>query len=147
MPIAELEILGSLFTTISTAGVTGTDPATGSSRAVTFYNMPVPDAAYPYVRITITDTTNIETEPMNFGFVPTVKSIMVMVDSFSDYEPESFSIGSQLQTLVQHLQLNTTNFNGNTWLKSVTYFDDNMTTPDRVERRATLRVECRVQPN
>ena len=147
-PIAETELVQFVLSVINDAGVTGISAVDGVTPvAIGVYSQPIENAALPYVRVGFTDTLNIGDEPMNYDYVPTAKTIHLMLDVFSDYNNviSTLSIGSQLQTLLQHTEVTTTHLHGNTWLKSVDYFTDNETNPDRALSRASLRIECRVQ--
>jgi len=143
--IAELEILGWVVSALKAANITGLNPNTGNSRTVAVYNEVKQNAFVPYVRVSFTDTLNIETEPMDYAFVPTAKAINLIVNVFSDYSPEALNIASQIQTVLQHTEVTTTNYHGNTWFKSCDFYDDN-SNPDRLLRCAALRIECRIEP-
>jgi hypothetical protein len=145
--IPELELLAYIYSTVTAANIMGIDQATQNPIAIGVYNDVVQDPALPYVRIGYTDTLNIADEPFDYTTQPTAKSMHFMLDVFSDYTPSTLSIGSQLQTLLQHVEITTANFHGSTWLKSCDYFTDNTTNPARVLRRASLRIECRVEPS
>ncbi len=146
MNIPELEVLAFVVAALKAANITGINPSTGNSRTVAIFNQVKQDAFVPYLRCTLTDTLNLDTEPYSYSFVPTAKTIHVMVDSFSDYEPESFSLAAQIQAALQHQEITTTNYHGSTWLTASDYFVDNITNPDRIVRRASIRIEARVEP-
>ena len=124
----------------------GINPLTGAARALTIHNQVTQNQAVPYVRITLTDLVPMDDEPFNYGYVPTAKSIFLLVDAFSDYEPEVFNISARLQALLGHYEITTTTYHGSTWLQSVDYFTDNTSDVDRVYRRASLRVRCNLEP-
>jgi hypothetical protein len=83
---------------------------------------------------------NIDDEPMEYSFVPTAQRLGLLIDVFSDYEPESYAIAAQVKAALQHTEVTTTNYHGSTWLKSIDYFVDNTSNPDRVIRRASIRI-------
>jgi hypothetical protein len=126
---------------------TATSPTTGAARTLVIYNQPVPTAAVPYVRISLTDSRNIVDETYDLTTQPTAKNINLLVDVFDEYEPSCYAISDRLEALLQHAAINTTHFNGSSWLTGTTYFTENETDPDRVYRRASLRVRINLQPN
>jgi len=126
---------------------TGLNPASGAARAVAIYNRVAPDAAVPYVRFHLTDSLPIDDEPFDVDSAPEAHQIGVMVNVFSDYEPEVLKIAARCRDLLKHSAITTANFNGSSWLGPIDYFTDNLSEPDRVFRRASMRVGCRLQPN
>ena len=146
MPIPETEILAWVVTTLKAASITGINPNTGNSRTVAVYNQVKQDAFVPYIRVSFTDTLNLEDEPFGYTFVPTAKTINLLVNVFSDYEPEVLTIASQIQTALQHAEITTINYHGSTWFKSCDFYVDNTASPDRLLRCAGIRIETRVEP-
>ncbi len=126
---------------------TATNPTTGTVRSLAIYNQPVPNASVPYIRITLTDTRNIADETYDLTTQPTTKNVNMLVDIFDEYEPSCYGISSRLQVLLEHAAINTTNFNGSSWLTSTTYFTENQSDPDRVYSRGSLRLRINLQPN
>ena len=140
----EKELLAAIWSTLNgdteLKTSTGINPGTGAARAVAIYNQPVENAPVPYVRFTIDSTRNVEGEPFEYSYTPSAKAVGFMLDVFSDYEPEVLAISTRLQALLQHKEITTTHFHGSTWLTNVVYFVDNLSNPDRLYRRANLRL-------
>ena len=145
----ELELLGAVYSLLNGDSTlknsTGINPLTGAARALTIHNQVVQNQAVPYVRITLTDSVPIDSEPFGYGYVPTAKSIFLLVDAFSDWEPECFAISARLQTLLGHYEITTATYHGSTWIQSVTYFTDNTSDTEHIYRRASLRVRCNLE--
>jgi hypothetical protein len=146
----EREIRGFIFAVLNDdtelTTQTGIDKSSGDPRPVTIYNEVTQDAQVPYVRVTLTDTRAIEDEPFGYDFVPTANAGMLLVDVFSDFETEMFNIAARLKVLLQHKEITTAHYHGSTWFKSADFFVDNTTNPDRVLRRASIRVQANVEP-
>src|SRR4051812_11752936 len=127
MPVnnPELELLGAIYSTISTA-ITGGSviglTLAGGTIAPGLYNQVSQDAVFPYIRITLTDTRLVDDEPYEYGGTAHAHRLMFMVDAFSDYEPCTFQLSGQLQALLHNLEITTTNFHGSSWLQSSDYF-------------------------
>jgi hypothetical protein len=144
--IPETESLAFVVSLLQRSSITGLDQATGQSVAVAVYNQVSQDAPVPYIRVGVTDTVNLEDEPFGTEFTPTAKTLHLMIDVFTEYEPSTLVIAAKVQALLQHITVTTDHFHGSTWLNSCDYFIENTGSPDRVLRRASIRIQIRLEP-
>lgn len=145
----ELQTLGAVNTLLqadtelTTQG--GINPATGAPRAVKIYNQPVPNAKVPYVRLSLTDLLPLTPETHNVGTLDSY-SIFILVDVFSEYEPEVWKIVGLIKGLIGDAELTTADYHGFIRFENGQFFVDNITVPDFVFRRASLRFRCNMAP-
>lgn len=151
MPSPENELLAAIYSALSgdaTLLASGIDPATGTARSLTgVYNKPAEDAVTPYVRITLTDSIPLNTEAYGFTDQPTERTISLLVNAISEYEPETLSIANRLQELLRNRQVATANFSGGTWVTDCAFYIDNQSFPNRLYNIAALRVRCNMEPS
>ena len=140
------ELQDTLLIALDGASLQGVDPADGSARSVLITSEVTPNQPYPYVRLTVTDSSNMEEEPFDYTFVPTAVKIMFNIDVFSDNMEEQYSLADQVRVLLQHHEITTDSYHGNSWFNSDKLFEDNITDPDRVEYRASARFQARLEP-
>jgi hypothetical protein len=141
--------INSALTGDTTLLASGINPASGASRAVAIYGQPEPEAAFPYVRMQLSDTLPLEgeqAEPHGFVNPPYAEELYLMLSVFSEYEPETRKIAARLKYLLNGYQIVTANYQGWTWINSCVYFAENVVDPDRVVRRANVRVRCILEP-
>ncbi len=146
MASSKNELQSTLIAALNGASLQGINPADGTSRAVAVYSEVTPNAPFPYVRLTITDSSNLEDEPFDYTFVPTAVKIMFTINAFSDNMPERDSLADQVRTLFQHREITTDTYHGNTWFNSDKLYEDNITDPDRVEYLSSARFQARLEP-
>jgi hypothetical protein len=146
---AEQELTGYIYNLLSTDSTltasTGIDPATFTARAVTVFNEVKQDQPMPYVRLTLSDTVLMDSEPYEDGYVPTAKTISLTVTAFAPEEYECLAISGRLQTLLQHREITTASYHGSSWLTAVDMREDR-SNPDNVYRMAVLRVRVNLTP-
>ena len=145
---AKVELLTAVYSLLSTDAQllnSGINPQTGASRTVAIYNQVTPNAVMPYVRITLTDAITLTDETFDYAS-PTVQTISLAVDTFSDYEKECFTIADRLEVLLNNVPFTSAHYQGYTWHRGSTFFADNQTTPDKVIRRGNMRMRANVEP-
>lgn len=143
----EVELLTAVYSLLSVNAdllASGINPVSGSGRTVAVFNQVAQNAPVPYVRITLTDTVPLQDEPYSY-VAPTARTLSMLVDVFSDYEKEVFNIASCLESVLENHQFTTTHYNGSVWPTGTTFFTDNTTNPDRVLRRASMRLRANLQ--
>lgn len=120
----------------------GIDPHTGNARAVAILNQVSQNQRFPYVRVTLSDEIPLSEETHGEPQAGEVHhdTLFLAIDVFSDHEPEVWSITARLKDLLRHAKLSGSGFVGYTWLDSVDYFTDNQSDPNKIIRRASMRV-------
>ena len=146
---AENEIVAEIYSVLTGDDTlmndSGIDPETGLAREIQVYGQPTESAQLPYVRITLTDALPLDEEGFQIT-TPVAGIIGLLVNVFSDWEPEVRSIAARLRYLLGEHAVSTTGFKGWTRLESTDYYDDNLSDPDHVIRSAALRVRCILEP-
>lgn len=146
------ELIANVYSALSgdaTLLASGINPASGASRTVTVVGQGKQSDVLPLVRITLTDSALLEPDaiPHDFSTQPEAERVMLLVNVFSDYEPECRAVAHRVHELLRHRQITTTNFTGFTWADSSTFYADGVSFPDRIVRVCALRVSCRMEPS
>lgn len=125
----------------------GINPQTGAGRSVRVVGQGAQADALPIVRVTLTDSQLLEPEaiPHDYSTQPTAERVMLLVNVFSDFEPETRKIADRVKYLLRHKQVNVSGAVGFTWLDSATFYTDNVSFPDRVLRVCAIRVRCTLE--
>lgn len=126
----------------------GINPATGAARSVRVVGQGRQGDDLPLVRVTLDSAGLLEPDaiPHDDTTQPTAERVMLLVNVFSDFEPETRKIVDRAKTLLRHYPFETGAIKGYTWLDSATFYTDDTTFPDRVVRSAALRIRCTVEP-
>jgi hypothetical protein len=125
----------------------GINPQTGASRSVRVVGQAAQADPLPFVRVTLTDSALLEPDavPHDYDTQPTAERVMLLVNVFSDFEPEVRKIAHRVQELLRHRQVVTAGYRGFTWLDSCVFYTDNQSDPDRVLRVSAIRVRATME--
>lgn len=145
------ELIAAIYSLLSgdaTLLASGIVPSTGGTRAVAIVGEGAPGQSMPFVRVSLTDSNLAEpdAEPHDYTTQPTTERVMLLVNVFSDNEPEVRKVATRLKELLRHAQVTTTNYQGFTWWDSGTFYTDNVSNPDQIVRVCSIRVRCILEP-